>query len=188
MAVRSGEKVIGIDLGTTNSCVAVMEGGETKVIANLDGNRITPSVVAFNDKGEILVGDPAKRQALLSQPQPGLIDAVGRNKDRAAPFGHAIGHVDLLQGRNDRPTNPIGDVAEQHLVVGRASPRHECDRDRNRGRDPHQHHELLNIGETEKPLQQRRRGGRRGWRESGGLRHRLASVGTHYTCVLMMSW
>jgi molecular chaperone DnaK len=66
MAVRSGEKVIGIDLGTTNSVVAVMEGGETKVIANLDGNRLTPSVVAFNDKGEVLVGDPAKRQAVTN--------------------------------------------------------------------------------------------------------------------------
>src|SRR3972149_1202140 len=62
MAVQ-GERVIGIDLGTTNSVVSVMEGGECKVIANLEGNRITPSVVAFPDKGEILVGEPAKRQA-----------------------------------------------------------------------------------------------------------------------------
>src|SRR5690349_2686040 len=60
------EKIIGIDLGTTNSAVAVMEGGEVKVIPNQDGNRITPSVVAFTDKGERLVGDPAKRQAALN--------------------------------------------------------------------------------------------------------------------------
>jgi molecular chaperone DnaK len=61
-----GEKVIGIDLGTTNSVVSVMEGGEAKVIPNLEGNRITPSVVAFTDKGEILVGEPAKRQAVTN--------------------------------------------------------------------------------------------------------------------------
>ena len=60
------EKIIGIDLGTTNSAVAVMEGGEVKVIPNQEGNRITPSVVAFTDKGEILVGDPAKRQAVTN--------------------------------------------------------------------------------------------------------------------------
>src|SRR5215210_8235457 len=60
------EKIIGIDLGTTNSVVAVMEGSEVKVIANQEGNRITPSVVAFTDKGERLVGDPAKRQAALN--------------------------------------------------------------------------------------------------------------------------
>jgi molecular chaperone DnaK len=60
------EKIIGIDLGTTNSVVAVMEGGEAKVIANQDGNRLTPSVVAFTDKGEVLVGDPAKRQAVTN--------------------------------------------------------------------------------------------------------------------------
>ena len=64
--VVQGEKVIGIDLGTTNSVVSVMEGGEAKVIANLEGNRITPSVVAFTDKGEILVGEPAKRQAVTN--------------------------------------------------------------------------------------------------------------------------
>src|SRR6478735_5245783 len=60
------EKIIGIDLGTTNSVVAVMEGGEVKVIPNQEGNRLTPSVVAFTDKGERLVGDPAKRQAVTN--------------------------------------------------------------------------------------------------------------------------
>ncbi len=60
------EKIIGIDLGTTNSVVAVMEGSEVKVIPNQEGNRLTPSVVAFTDKGDILVGDPAKRQAVTN--------------------------------------------------------------------------------------------------------------------------
>src|SRR5438067_5449574 len=60
------EKIIGIDLGTTNSVVAVMEGGEPKVIPNQDGNRLTPSVVAFTDKGDRLVGDQAKRQAVTN--------------------------------------------------------------------------------------------------------------------------
>src|SRR5262245_20973941 len=60
------EKIIGIDLGTTNSVVAVMEGAEVKVIPNQEGNRLTPSVVAFTDKGDRLVGDPAKRQAVTN--------------------------------------------------------------------------------------------------------------------------
>jgi molecular chaperone DnaK len=60
------EKIIGIDLGTTNSVVAVMEGNEVKVIPNQDGNRLTPSVVAFTDKGDRLVGDQAKRQAVTN--------------------------------------------------------------------------------------------------------------------------
>jgi molecular chaperone DnaK len=60
------DKIIGIDLGTTNSVVAIIEGNEPKVIANQEGHRITPSVVAFTDKGDRLVGDPAKRQAVTN--------------------------------------------------------------------------------------------------------------------------
>ena len=59
-------KIIGIDLGTTNSCVAVMEGGEAVVIPNAEGNRTTPSVVAFSKDGERMVGQVAKRQAITN--------------------------------------------------------------------------------------------------------------------------
>ena len=59
-------KIIGIDLGTTNSCVAVMEGGQPTVIPNAEGARTTPSVVAFTKSGERLVGEPAKRQAVTN--------------------------------------------------------------------------------------------------------------------------
>ncbi|MBR5858661.1 MAG: Hsp70 family protein, partial [Clostridia bacterium] len=59
-------KIIGIDLGTTNSCVAVYEAGEPVVIANAEGNRTTPSVVAFSKTGERMVGQIAKRQAIIN--------------------------------------------------------------------------------------------------------------------------
>lgn len=64
--MAKGEKIIGIDLGTTNSVVAVMEGRDVKVIPNQEGNRLTPSVVAFTESGEVLVGEPAKRQAITN--------------------------------------------------------------------------------------------------------------------------
>ena len=59
-------KIIGIDLGTTNSCVAIMEGGESVVIPNQEGNRTTPSVIAFSKDGERLVGETARRQAITN--------------------------------------------------------------------------------------------------------------------------
>ena len=64
--MAQGEKIIGIDLGTTNSVVSVMEGSEVKVIPNAEGNRLTPSVVAFTDKEEVIVGEPARRQAVTN--------------------------------------------------------------------------------------------------------------------------
>mgnify|MGYP005644008547 FL=1 len=59
-------KIIGIDLGTTNSCVAIMEGSQAKVLENAEGARTTPSVVAFTDESEKLIGQPAKRQAVTN--------------------------------------------------------------------------------------------------------------------------
>jgi len=79
-------KIIGIDLGTTNSCVAVMEGGEPKVIENSEGDRTTPSIVAFSSDGEVLVGQPAKRQA-VTNPQNTLYAVkrlIGRRFDEEA--------------------------------------------------------------------------------------------------------
>lgn len=59
-------KIIGIDLGTTNSCVAIMEGNTSKVIENAEGARTTPSIIAYMEDGEVLVGAPAKRQAVTN--------------------------------------------------------------------------------------------------------------------------
>src|SRR3981189_1976723 len=76
-------KIIGIDLGTTNSCVAVMEGGQARVIENAEGARTTPSIVAYQADGEILVGAPAKRQA-ITNPQNTLYAVkrlIGRKFD-----------------------------------------------------------------------------------------------------------
>ncbi|MGK0267775.1 MAG: molecular chaperone DnaK, partial [Paraglaciecola sp.] len=59
-------RIIGIDLGTTNSCVAVLDGGVAKVLENAEGDRTTPSIIAYTQDGEILVGQPAKRQAVTN--------------------------------------------------------------------------------------------------------------------------
>src|ERR1700735_3075791 len=74
-------KIIGIDLGTTNSCVAIMEGGKPKVIENSEGDRTTPSIVAFTKDGEVLVGQSAKRQAVPNPANTGAGDKclTGRN-------------------------------------------------------------------------------------------------------------
>ena len=77
-------KIIGIDLGTTNSCVSIMEGNTTKVIENSEGARTTPSIVAYQDDGEILVGASAKRQA-VTNPKNTLYAVkrlIGRKYDR----------------------------------------------------------------------------------------------------------
>ncbi len=78
-------RVIGIDLGTTNSVVAVMQGGEPTIIANQEGTRTTPSVVAFTDKGERLVGQIAKRQAITNPENTvfGVKRLIGRKFDSA---------------------------------------------------------------------------------------------------------
>ena len=89
-------KIIGIDLGTTNSCVAIMEGSQPKVLENAEGARTTPSVVAFTDDNEKLIGQPAKRQA-VTNPENTIFAVkrlIGRNFDdptvkkdvEAAPF------------------------------------------------------------------------------------------------------
>ena len=74
-------KIIGIDLGTTNSCVSVMEGSEPVVIPNAEGKRTTPSVIAFVEGGEIKVGDPAKRQAVTNSENTlfAIKRLIGRN-------------------------------------------------------------------------------------------------------------
>ena len=76
-------KVIGIDLGTTNSCVAIMEGSDPKVITNPEGGRTTPSVVAITEKGERLVGQIAKRQAITNPENTvfGVKRLIGRKYD-----------------------------------------------------------------------------------------------------------
>ena len=78
--------IIGIDLGTTNSCVAVMEGGSAKVIENSEGDRTTPSVVAFTEDEEVLVGQSAKRQA-VTNPHNTIFASkrlIGRRFDEAS--------------------------------------------------------------------------------------------------------
>jgi molecular chaperone DnaK len=103
-------KIIGIDLGTTNSCVAVMEGSEPVVIPNNEGKRTTPSVVAFLDNEERKVGDPAKRQAITNAHKTiySIKRFMGESYDRLTK---EIGRVpyDVARGDNNTPRVKIGD-------------------------------------------------------------------------------
>jgi molecular chaperone DnaK len=95
-------KIIGIDLGTTNSCVAVMEGNEPVVIANEEGRRTTPSIVAFLDNGERKIGDPAKRQA-ITNPQRTVASIKRFMGNRFSEVGNEAGRVayKVVKGDND---------------------------------------------------------------------------------------
>ncbi|MEO2000260.1 MAG: molecular chaperone DnaK [Pirellulales bacterium] len=110
MATKQGEKIIGIDLGTTNSVVAVMEGKEPKVIANKEGNRLTPSVVAFNDKGETLVGDIARRQAVTNPTRTiySIKRFMGRRHNEVASEEKIVPY-DVVGGAEDYVKVKVGD-------------------------------------------------------------------------------
>ena len=105
-------KIIGIDLGTTNSCVAVMEGSEPMVIQNSEGRRTTPSIVAFLDqgKGERKVGDPAKRQS-ITNPQNTVSSIKRFMGKRYQDISGDVGRVPykVENGGNDTPRVRIGD-------------------------------------------------------------------------------
>jgi len=87
-------KTIGIDLGTTNSVVAVMEGDQPKVLINAQGNRTTPSIVAFTDKGDRLVGDPPKHQQVPNPKNtPYTVQRfIGRHHADVPPDAHPAHH------------------------------------------------------------------------------------------------
>src|ERR1700738_5340730 len=92
-------KAVGIDLGTTNSVIAVWEGGEPRVIPNSEGSRTTPSVVAFTESGERLVGQLARRQAILN-PKGTIYSAkrfIGRRYEEVASEIHAVS-FDVVEG------------------------------------------------------------------------------------------
>ena len=97
-------KIIGIDLGTTNSCVSVMEGGEPVVISNAEGKRTTPSVIAFVEGGEIKVGDPAKRQA-VTNPTKTIASIKRFMGNKYSESTKEVGNVayKVVKGDNDTP-------------------------------------------------------------------------------------
>ena len=97
-------KIIGIDLGTTNSCVSVMEGNEPVVITNAEGRRTTPSVIAFVEGGEIKVGDPAKRQA-VTNPEKTVYSIKRFMGNKFSESNQEVGRVPykVVKGDNDTP-------------------------------------------------------------------------------------
>jgi molecular chaperone DnaK len=103
-------KIIGIDLGTTNSCVSVMEGSEPVVISNAEGKRTTPSVVAFIEGGERKVGDPAKRQA-ITNPTKTIYSVkrfMGNSFDETKMESSRVPY-EVVKGENNTPRVKIDD-------------------------------------------------------------------------------
>src|SRR5262245_54903282 len=103
-------KIIGIDLGTTNSCVSVMEGNEPVVIANSEGKRTTPSVVGFMKDGERKIGDPAKRQA-ITNPRNTIFSIkrfMGNNYDQVTMEAGRVPY-EVVKGDNNTPRVKIDD-------------------------------------------------------------------------------
>src|SRR5574344_1711602 len=103
-------KIIGIDLGTTNSCVSVMEGSEPVVIPNSEGKRTTPSIVAFIENGERKIGDPAKRQAITNPHKTiySIKRIMGESFDKLSKEVARVAY-DVVKGDNNTPRVKIDD-------------------------------------------------------------------------------
>src|SRR5262249_56683142 len=108
--MASGEKINGIDMGTQISVVAVMEGKEAKVIPNQEGNRLTPSVVALTDKGDVLVGDLARRQAVTNPKKTvySIKRFMGRRHNEVASEEKIVPY-EVVGGANDYVKVKVGD-------------------------------------------------------------------------------
>ena len=102
-------KVIGIDLGTTNSCIAIMDGDKPRVIENAEGTRTTPSMIAFAKDGEKLVGQPAKRQAVTNHENTlfGIKRLIGRRFDDAE-VNEGIEALNAIRFTSFVPVGPLG--------------------------------------------------------------------------------
>ena len=132
-------KIIGIDLGTTNSVVAVMEGNDPVVIANAEGSRTTPSVVGFPKSGERLVGAAAKRQAVTNSQNTvfSIKRFMGRFQNEVNEEMKLVPYK-VIQGDNNTARVQIGDrVYSPPEIIGNDSPEDEADR---RGLSGHEDH------------------------------------------------
>ena len=107
-------KIIGIDLGTTNSCVAIMEGGEPRVIENAEGDRTTPSIVAFTKDGEVLVGQSAKRQAVTNPTN--TLFAIKRLIGQDRPFRFRRPPADFESSRHFHFGCPLNQITANSMT------------------------------------------------------------------------
>jgi molecular chaperone DnaK len=121
-------KTIGIDLGTTNSCVAVMEGGDPVVIANAEGSRTTPSIVAFTDSGDRLVGQTAKRQAVTNPEN--TVFAVKRLIGRKYDSAEVSRDIKVLPYKITKAANGDAHVSIKGKDFSPAEISHKDERDR----------------------------------------------------------